>query len=92
MTTETTGAAKMNEQQLRAAVAEYDAKLNWYVRENLLVHQRNGNGWGVAPDEITLLRGDYTALCKVIGSHAATMRAMDAAAQAFQESLGREGK
>lgn len=76
----------MTEQQLRAAVAEYDQKLNWFAKGDAICHRRNGDGWLVTGSEIFMVVGDLSINSPVLISHAATMRAMDAAAKAFKEA------
>lgn len=79
----------MNEKDLRAAVAEYDAEL---AREMV----SDGGGlcsdggeiqWCVYAFSVRRESATYTQDAEVLISHAATMRAMDAAAKAFEEAL-----
>lgn len=84
----------MTEQELRAAVAEYDAEL----AKSMLHDDEAGlhasvwfqgvqSGWVVGPARIELEAGCVLMASDVIQSHAATMRAMDEALAAFNAAF-----
>ena len=85
----------MTEQQLRAAVAEYDAEMaremEWDDEsEDLFLNVGRGVAWYVCPYYIERDQLDGRMQFQRSDVHtciAATMRAMDAAAKAFQEAL-----
>jgi hypothetical protein len=82
----------MTEQELRvrAAVAEYDEELarfgDWEFGSELYCED-DALYWRIQDSTISREQGSLMIECDVIGTHAATMRAMDAAAKAFQEAL-----
>lgn len=84
----------MTEQELRAAVAEYDAELaremEWDEEDEDLLHNQGcGIAWYVCAHciERDNLDTAHFQRADIFPSIAATMRAMDAAAKAFQEAL-----
>lgn len=85
----------MTEQQLRSAVAEYDAGLSREMEwddesEDLFFNVGHGVAWYVCPYYIERDQLDgriQFQRADVRTSIAATMRAMDAAARAFEEAL-----
>lgn len=81
--------SEMTEQGLRAAVAEYDAELARDM-ESSGGGLRSSSGevqWCVCEFSIRRESAVYTQDSETFISHAATMRAMDAAAKAFEEAL-----
>ena len=82
----------MTEQELRvrAAVAEYDEELarfgDWEFGSELYCED-DALYWRIQDSTISREQGSLMIECDVIGTHAATMRAMDAAAKAFEEAL-----
>ena len=83
----------MTEQQLRAAVAKYDAELTDAIivsdEDGYMIEWQNGKPvtWYLFDGLIRRDEGCYSQESDVLISHAATMRAMDAAARAFEEAL-----
>ena len=75
-----------DESALRAAVAEYDPKLDWFAKGDAICHRRNGDGWLVTSSDVLLAIGDLSIHSPVITSHAVTRRRMDKAAKAFMEA------
>lgn len=81
----------MTEQELRAAVAEYDAELAESMRydDEAWLHASADTvhgaltTWIVGPTRIEIEAGCVVMASDVIQSHAATMRAMDEALAAF---------
>ena len=91
----------MTEQELRAAVAEYDAELAselvtyWSSGDCEMYTRRSAVHWAVTRNFARLESGEnlnFRIESSVVGNLAATMRAMDAAAAAFEASLKESGK
>lgn len=83
----------MTEQQLRAAVAEYDAEMARdadydYTTGSLRLEYYDSHAeWIISARGVSRMSGCYEQESEVLVSIPATMRAMDAAAKAFQEAL-----
>ena len=88
----------MTEQELRAAVAEYDAEMAQdaeydYTSGSLrLTYCDSHKEWIINARGVSCMSGCYEQESDVLVSIAATMRAMDAAAKEFEASLKEGGK
>jgi len=81
----------VTEYEIRLAVAEYDEELallgDWEFGE-VLATEDESIYWRIQDSTISREQGSTLIECDVIGTHAQTMRAMDAAVAAFNSAFG----